>query len=152
MGQAICSWKPPKLYWSLLIYAMKGWALVKDLQLRESLSQRVTTTEITRGTFCLGTRRLCFTPCFGKRGLVPMSPRSILFSAPFSLCVLPSCGSVYHALNDVQCYMPKSAFKSDFQRLYPQIASSWPVSVVLPKGLFLCVWISQGWGWRPQGN
>lgn len=73
-----------------------------------------------------------------------MSPGSILVSAPFSLCVLPSCSNVYNAPYGVQCYMPKYACKSDFQRLYPQIASSWPVSMVLPKGLLLPVWISQG--------
>lgn len=70
-----------------------------------------------------------------------MSSRSIMFSAPFSLHVLPSCRSDYHALDGVQCYMPKSAFKSDVQRLYPQIANSWPVSLVLPKGLLLPMWI-----------
>lgn len=135
MGQIICSWKSPKLSWNLLIYTMKGWASVTNLQVRESLSQRVIEIEITRGAFHLETRRLWFMPCLGKHRVIPESPGSVFFSAPFSLYVLPPC--VWNALVSLQCCMPNSAFKSDLQILYAQIASFWSVSMVLPKGLFV---------------
>lgn len=133
-GQIICSWKPPKLSWNLLIYAMKGWISETNFQVRERLNWRMTEIEITRGTFSLGTRRLWFMPCLGKQS-DPKSPRSGFFSSSFSLYVLPPC--VCNALVSVQCCTPKYSFKSDFQRFYPQIACFRSVSIVLPKGLFV---------------
>lgn len=57
--------------------------------------------EITRGTFCLGMRRLCFVSCLGKHRVIPKLPVLFsflhLFLYMFCLPVFAMCWLVYNA-------------------------------------------------------
>ena len=138
MGQVNCSWKPPELYWSLLICVMKGWASVKDLQLRRSLNQRVTTIEISRRTSVWGPEGsgLCLALENVDWSLWVLGLFCPLHLFLYVFCLPVAVFTMHMMVYNATCLnlLSSQAFGD-----YSQIASSWSVSWCCLKVCFgLC--------------